>query len=115
MVICNVSVTRIVYQSYRDMKQLTISSLENFNRIQSRRFHHQLSEVSTSSITSKSISLITKDEIRFINMVNLLTGSFVLCWGSSMVSHVAFVISKKLISLLLGINIIENWMKIFLS
>lgn len=87
MVICNVSVTRIVYASYRSMKQLTRSSLENFNRIQALKFRHQLSEVSScSSATNKSISLITRDEIEFINMVNLLTASFVICWGTSMVS-----------------------------
>jgi prostaglandin E receptor 4 len=87
MVICNVSVTRMVYSSYRNMKQLTRSSLENFNRIQAIKFRHQISEVSTSSsTTTKSFSLITRDEIEFINMVNLLTASFVICWGTSMVS-----------------------------
>ncbi|KAG5680559.1 hypothetical protein PVAND_010059 [Polypedilum vanderplanki] len=87
MIICNVSVTRKVYRSYRNMKQLTLSSLENFNRIQSIKLRHQVSEVSTSSsITSKSFSIITRDEIEFINMVNMLTASFVLCWGASMIT-----------------------------
>ena len=87
MVVCNVSVSRMVYRSYRNMKQLTLSSSENFNRIQSIKLQHQISEVSTSSTASKSVS-ITQDEIAFINMVNLLTGSFVICWGTGMVSEV---------------------------
>ncbi|XP_070492197.1 beta-1 adrenergic receptor [Chironomus tepperi] len=85
MVVCNVSVSRMVYRSYRNMKQLTVSSSENFNRIQSIKLHHQISEVSTTSTVSKSVS-ITQDEIAFINMVNLLTGSFVICWGTGMIT-----------------------------
>lgn len=92
MVLCNFSVTRIVYRSYHNMQQLTMSCLENaknLNRFQQPiKLRHQISAVSSSSsTTSKSISLITQDEIRFINMCNLLTASFVLCWGCQMVSE----------------------------
>jgi len=60
----------------------------NREQQQTLKFRHQGSEVSsTGSTTSKSISIVTRDEIAFINMVNLLTLSFVLCWGTQMVSH----------------------------
>jgi hypothetical protein len=90
MILCNCSVTRIVYRSYHNMHQLTMS-FENNNVVKEKRkpetiLRHQLSEVSSSSNTSKAISLITRDEITFINMCNLLTASFVLCWGCQMVS-----------------------------
>ncbi|CRL04187.1 CLUMA_CG017318, isoform A [Clunio marinus] len=70
------------------MQQLTLSCLENADRQQdsSIKLRHQISAVSSSSsTTSKSISFITRDEIKFINMCNLLTASFVLCWGCQMV------------------------------
>lgn len=93
MILCNYSVTRIVYRSYRNMQQLTMSCMnnsENFKHSQPPiKLRHQISGVSSSSsTTSKSISLITRDEIRFINMCNLLTASFVLCWAPQMVSLV---------------------------
>lgn len=93
MVVCNCSVTRIVYRSYRNMQQLTMSCTsnpENFKFSQQPiKLRHQISGVSSSSsTTSKSISVITRDEIRFINMCNLLTASFVLCWAPQMVSLV---------------------------
>lgn len=93
MVLCNCSVTRIVYRSYRNMQQLTMSCMnnsENFKHSQQPiKLRHQISGVSSSSSTaSKSISLVTRDEIRFINMCNLLTASFVLCWAPQMVSLV---------------------------
>lgn len=83
MVLCNFSVTRIVYRSNRYMQQLTLSCLENAD--QPIKLRHQISAVSSAS--SRSISLITQDEIRFISMCNLLTASFVLCWGTQMVSQ----------------------------
>lgn len=83
MVLCNLSVTRIVYRSNRNMQQLTLSCLENADR--PIKLRHQISAVSSAS--SRSISLITQDEIRFISMCNLLTASFVVCWGSQMVSQ----------------------------
>lgn len=93
MILCNYSVTRIVYRSYRNMHQLTMSCMENnnnekenVNRKPETILRHQLSEVSSGSNTTKSFSLITRDEIRFIEMCNLLTASFVLCWGCQMVS-----------------------------
>lgn len=68
------------------MQQLTLSCLENADR--PIKLRHQISAVSSASSTaSKSISLITQDEVRFINMCNLLTASFVLCWGTQMVSN----------------------------
>lgn len=91
MVLCNLSVTRIVYNSYRHMQQLTLSLRSNENLQgcqQSINFKHKNSVVSRSSFsTSKSISLITQEEIRFINMCNMLTASFVLCWGAQMVNR----------------------------
>lgn len=101
MILCNCSVTRIVYRSYRNMQQLTMSCMnnaENFKHSQQPiKLRHQISGVSSSSsTTSKSISLITRDEIRFINMCNLLTASFVLCWAPQMVS-------------LVGLNFATSW------
>jgi prostaglandin E receptor 4 len=95
MILCNCSVTRIVYRSYHNMHQLTMSCMENNNVAKENRkpetiLRHQLSEVSSSSNTSKSMSLITRDELKFIKMCNLLTASFVLCWGCQMVSKLFF-------------------------
>lgn len=93
MILCNYSVTRIVYRSYRSMHQLTMSCMENNNvekdniNRKETKLRHQISEVSSISTASKSISLITRDEIRFINMCNWLTATFVLCWGCQMVSE----------------------------
>lgn len=77
------------------MNQLTKSCMENNNvekenngrKSPMTKLRHQISQVSSGSNGSKPISLITRDEIRFINMCNLLTASFVLCLGCQMVSQ----------------------------
>ena len=104
MVLCNCSVTQIVYRSYRNMHQLTMSCLKSDDNLirdqQPIKLRHQISVVSSCSATSKSISMITRDEIKFINMCNLLTASFVLCWGTQMVNETSKGSSRKQFTLI---------------
>lgn len=96
MVICNFSVTRIVYRSYHSM-QITLGSIDSsdsWNRTSSNKLRHRTSELSAN--TNKSINLITRDELKFVTMINCLTTSFVVCWGCQMVSSLCLLISSTI-------------------
>ncbi|CAO1400488.1 unnamed protein product [Diamesa serratosioi] len=86
MVICNFSVTRIVYRSYHSMQIILgpINSTDSWNRTSSNTLRHRTSELSAN--TNKSINLITRDELKFVTMINCLTTSFVVCWGCQMIT-----------------------------
>lgn len=89
MVLCNFTVTRIVHRSYRNMEQLTISCLNdriNSNRQNPIKLCLEGSAISSERDTSNSTSFVTRDEIKFINLCNYLTASFVICWGIQLVS-----------------------------
>ena len=101
MVICNFSVTRIVYRSYHSMQMTlgSIDSTDSWNRTSSNKLRHRTSELSAN--TNKSINLITRDELKFVTMINCLTTSFVVCWGCQMVRSLYVLINSTINCLIL--------------
>lgn len=69
----------------------SIDSSVSWNRTSSNKLRHRTSELSANN--NKSINLITRDELKFVTMINCLTTSFVVCWGCQMVSNL-FLFNK---------------------
>lgn len=87
ILICNFSVSKILLRSYHQM-QLRLSSFEiahstrqNQGRASKGSLQHQ-----NSDFNCNNGSFVTRDELRFAKLMILLSFTFVICWGSTMVS-----------------------------
>lgn len=87
ILICNFSVSKILYKSYHQM-QITLSSLEISQSVKKvGSLKHRISDYNSSTPTRSSF--VTRDEVRFAKLMILLSITFVLCWGCQMVRVLA--------------------------
>lgn len=97
ILIYNYSVAKILYRSYQSMKS-TLSSVNFAHSIRSNS--SLLSKNRFSNLTAHSGSLVTSDEIRFAKLMILLSITFVVSWGSQMVSKIGdkilLLLNKKI-------------------
>lgn len=89
MVICNISVAKIVLQSSKNLQRLNknlISNLDNDAKVDHTRSQQNFKLNKSPRTESKSIYFVPREEMKFINMCNWLTAIFVITWGTQMVS-----------------------------